>query len=473
MAIANEEGPSAAANSANQFQRRRLLARGGLIATGTLVGTMVGGTGGPASASQLSSSQSPGMPLSDTAAAGGLFDVMNYGATGNGTTDDTAALQQALNDSAVSPGGGICLVPHGTFLVSKAIMIPAGAHLIIDGTILLADGANQDMLFVNGSNVLIEGTGRLEGNGSKQSATIGGIVNTAGIANLTVRGLTVNNVRNWGVNVTNCSNVLLEGMVMSNNGNSNEFAAEAINCWARNCTITGTNDFGFAFYGGVQNSGITDSLSYGNAGPGIGILSDSAQPALCQNITIANNHSFDNIAGQPGIAVITGPPITGHHTGVTISGNETHGNQGAGILVADVEDCLISGNICHEDQQQELYLSAYLLEGNQHTLSGVQVIGNHFANPGTAAQPTAALQVLNPPSNSGPTGPGAGSYLTDVSIVHNTVLASKGTMTYCLAGGPADRVFIHGNVLRGWSKAPADFTRGLDDIISDNTAPIG
>lgn len=470
MVTAENDG---SVSSANQSERRRFLARGaGVLAAGTLFGTAMGGIGHSAGAGQLPSSQARSLALAGTATSGGLFDVMDYGAAGNGTADDTAAIQQALDDSVASPGGGICLVPHGTFLISKAVMVPAGAHLVIDGTIFLADAANQDMIFVNGSNVLIEGTGRLEGNGSQQSATLGGIVNTAGIANLTVRGITVNNVHNWGVNVTNCTNVLLEDMVMSNNGNANEFAAEASNCWARNCTITGTNDFGFAFYGGVQDSGITDSLSYGNAGPGIGILSDSGQPVLCQNITIANNHSFENVGGQPGIAVITGPPITGHHIGVTISGNETHGNTGAGILVADVQDCLISGNNCHNDEQQELYLSAYLLDGSQHTLEGVQVIGNNLVNPGTTAQPSVALQVLNPPSNSGPTGTTAGSYITDVAIVHNLLLSTTGTMTYCLAGGPADRVFIHGNVLRGWSKAPADFTRGPGDIVSDNTAPI-
>lgn len=446
------------------FARRRFLSRGTALLAG---GAVAVGAGGPAGARPLASA------LSDSATSGpGLYDAMDSGATGNGTTDDTAAVQAAIDASAASPGGGICLIPHGTFLISKALSAPAGCHLVIDGTIRLADGANQDMIFISGSNVLIEGTGTLEGNGANQSATIGGIVNVAGIANVVVRGLTVNGVHNWGVNLTACKNALLEDMVMSNNGSANEFAEGATNCWARNCTITGTNDFAFAFYGGVQDSGITDSISTGNGGPGIGILSDDGQPALCQNITIANNHSFANVNGAQGIVVITGPDITANHQGVSITGNDIHDNTGTGILVSAVDGCLISGNLCRGDQQEELFLSAYLLDGVKHTLNGVQVVGNSFLDPGSSSAPGVAIQVLNPASNSGPTGPDAGTYITDLSIAHNMLLASSGTMSYCLAGGPSDGAFIHGNVLRGWSVASTDLIAGKADKISDNTAPV-
>ena len=46
-------------------------------------------------------------------------DVRNYGATGDGTTDDTAAIQAAI-DAASAAGGGTVYLPVGTFLVSYA-----------------------------------------------------------------------------------------------------------------------------------------------------------------------------------------------------------------------------------------------------------------------------------------------------------------------------------------------------------------
>lgn len=47
------------------------------------------------------------------------YDVRNYGAVGDGTTDDTAAIQAAI-DSVYNLGGGEVVFPDGRFLVSKA-----------------------------------------------------------------------------------------------------------------------------------------------------------------------------------------------------------------------------------------------------------------------------------------------------------------------------------------------------------------
>lgn len=47
----------------------------------------------------------------------GLFSVQNYGATGNGTTDDTLAVQRAVNAACVA-GGGTVYFPKGTYLLN-------------------------------------------------------------------------------------------------------------------------------------------------------------------------------------------------------------------------------------------------------------------------------------------------------------------------------------------------------------------
>jgi hypothetical protein len=46
-----------------------------------------------------------------------MFDVKDWGATGDGTSDDSAPIRHAL--SCVPPGGGEVYFPRGTYLVSK------------------------------------------------------------------------------------------------------------------------------------------------------------------------------------------------------------------------------------------------------------------------------------------------------------------------------------------------------------------
>lgn len=50
-----------------------------------------------------------------------FYDVKNYGATGDGTTDDTASIQAAIN-AAIAAGGGVVWFPAGTFLSSDLSM---------------------------------------------------------------------------------------------------------------------------------------------------------------------------------------------------------------------------------------------------------------------------------------------------------------------------------------------------------------
>jgi hypothetical protein len=58
-----------------------------------------------------------------------VVNVMAYGAKGNGTTDDTTAIQNAVN--AVS--GGVVFVPPGTYPISKTITVPWNNTLIGSG----------------------------------------------------------------------------------------------------------------------------------------------------------------------------------------------------------------------------------------------------------------------------------------------------------------------------------------------------
>lgn len=58
-----------------------------------------------------------------------VFNVLDYGATGNGVTDDTAAIQTAINDAValqtgIYPGGGVYAPPGYNFFVAGNLTIP-------------------------------------------------------------------------------------------------------------------------------------------------------------------------------------------------------------------------------------------------------------------------------------------------------------------------------------------------------------
>jgi len=66
-------------------------------------------------------------------------DVFSFGAAGNGTTDDTAAFQNALNHVS-SIGGGTVYVPEGRYRIASSLTIPKGVSLVGDAP-MITDGA--------------------------------------------------------------------------------------------------------------------------------------------------------------------------------------------------------------------------------------------------------------------------------------------------------------------------------------------
>lgn len=63
---------------------------------------------------------------------GALFNVLDYGAVGDGVTDDTAAIQAAIN-AAATQGGGIVKLPYGRFLVSELVL--EGSQVVLEGSV--------------------------------------------------------------------------------------------------------------------------------------------------------------------------------------------------------------------------------------------------------------------------------------------------------------------------------------------------
>lgn len=83
-----------------------------------------------------------------------FISVKDHGAIGNGTTDDTMALQSAINEASLvnrAPGevygkGGIVVIPAGTYLISDTLYIKTGVRLIGEGRGGHTQNSNGDVI---------------------------------------------------------------------------------------------------------------------------------------------------------------------------------------------------------------------------------------------------------------------------------------------------------------------------------------
>jgi hypothetical protein len=68
-------------------------------------------------------------PLAHEVGAVFVFHATRYGATGDGSTDDRAAIQLALDAAGLMPRGGIVYLPEGTCIVGYGLQVPSNVRL--------------------------------------------------------------------------------------------------------------------------------------------------------------------------------------------------------------------------------------------------------------------------------------------------------------------------------------------------------
>lgn len=201
------------------------------------------------------------------AAAPGVFNVRDFGATGDGRTLDTTSLNRAV-EAAAAAGGGTVLVPAGRFLtgtiqLKSNVAFSIGPGAVIVGSTRIADypenpppepvdtapfrrlrprypdaleyGRFAIFAAAGQSNVRITGEGAIEGNGdhpnfSKKELVARGLTRQEAHARrpfglsfvrcreVRVDGVTLRNLASWTQSYLDCDGVVVDGVTVDSAG---------------------------------------------------------------------------------------------------------------------------------------------------------------------------------------------------------------------------------------------------------------
>lgn len=160
------------------------------------------------------------------------FNVLDFGAKGDGVTLDTAAIQRAI-DAAAAEQGTVLIPRRHTFLVAT-LELKGGIDFHLDGTLLISTNQSDYtgdgvIMASNAPNLKITGHGKILGQ-SLSFMTGYDAPNEwwlfkawrpkmfvlTGCTNLIVRDITFADAPFWGLHLLGCENVLVENLTVNN-----------------------------------------------------------------------------------------------------------------------------------------------------------------------------------------------------------------------------------------------------------------
>lgn len=269
-----------------------------------------------------------------------IYNVQNFGAKGDGVTDDTAAIQNAI-DAAAAAGGGQVYVPPGTYIVSGGEEPSDGCLMLQSNVYMYGDGMGVSNIKVaDGSDTKITGVIR---------SAYGEETHDFGLSNLTIdgnRANTTGKIDGWfngfipgqeGYD----SNVTLDGVEIKDcSGYGFDPHEQTVNMVIKNSVSHGNGLDGFVA-DFLSNSTFENNVAYNNDRHGFNVVTST------HDFSLINNVAYDN--GGGGIVVQRGSENIPSPSNITISGGEVYGNGAEGVLIKLSSDVTLSGVDIHDN----------------------------------------------------------------------------------------------------------------------------
>lgn len=154
------------------------------------------------------------------------WNVKRYGATGDSETDDSAAVQAAIDAAAVT--GGIVFFPPGNYKIATALAQKSSIELRGSGpgTILTGAAADQAVIqnadLVNGNTDLRISGLKIVGGGGTGST--GHAINWSKVTRGQIDRVQASNMSGYGVRLLTCSSVTLRDILAAASTNSGGIA---------------------------------------------------------------------------------------------------------------------------------------------------------------------------------------------------------------------------------------------------------
>lgn len=390
-----------------------------------------------------------------------FVSVRDFGAVGDGTTDDKAAINAAIA-AAQAAGGGEVYFPEGTYLITGGIgpgwtgnsdrdgLLITGNNITLvgtgPGTILKQDSTNQNLLALDGtvaqiSNITIRNM-RFDGPTARHVMT--------STSDIYQRIHLIKAVNVFNVNIADCVFYAFQGDGIDFDGN---FQAEGappyattrhnVNLYIDNCIFDGfdnNNRNGVSVIDG-DNVYVTNNTFRRIAKqymPGsIDFETNSYPYYILRNIHVCNN-SFSDSQGSNGhlIVVIASNsyPVTDPPKNFVLSGN-TFSGTGWGISVVCADDInlgmTVSGNVYRGSSRPFVFGATT----SAKYVNGITITDNDFYYTTTSGTPFIGNKA----------GAGWEDIVKNV-IFSNNIVRSDGTGIGMRIGGSLDNVMVANNI---------------------------
>jgi parallel beta-helix repeat protein len=326
-----------------------------------------------------------------TTANGGQVNVKEYGAVGDGVTDDTAAFDTALK-SLADAGGGTCLVSKGTYLISPSGItsrVKSGVHLVGEGDasiLKIAETPTQPLIRGDGNGWSIENLVLDMGNfiPKIRRPAIDCMGDNWRVANCSllrigIVGITVSGGNNWTIekNYINktvpaqtlnaCILVTKRAETRATNARivDNVCVGSCIMFWGFNSTIARNRVTGSGFGSGIFT----------------GIPMNAHTLQIRDNICSGGRGYDQNRTWVSGFELWSSDSI--------VEGNVAYDNDGGGIIIGG-QNCVVIGNDSYDNGVHAPNRAGFVARyrGEDSNASGSVFIGNRAHNtrsPGRSA----------------------------------------------------------------------------------------